>query len=123
MVLDKEEQILRMQWHGFVPTDVVINAYIELGRYMKINQYVPLKGLVDLTYAEGSFERHNDWMIKEYLPKAVEYGYYRTAFVRSKDYFPNLALIFFEEENEKNLKEHEMKIFNTAEDAEIWLKS
>ena len=82
-----------------------------------------LKALVDLTSFEGGFEEHNDWMVREYWVKAMQYGYSQTAFVKSNDYTTNLSLIFLKDENEQCLKEHEIRIFETAEEAEKWLKN
>jgi hypothetical protein len=120
---DEHYQILFLAWFGSVSIDTILNAYVELGNYHKKQQFRILRALVDLTYLEGSFEPHNDWMLKDYWHKAMRYGYYRTAFIKSKDYFSNLSLALLTEENNKWLAGHEIKIFDNVEDAEAWLKS
>ncbi len=120
---DTASQILYATWYGYVPIDVLVDAYIAIAKYLRVHSYVVLKGLTDLTNSEGSFESHNEWMVKEYLPKAIKYGYSKTAFVNPNDYFVNLSLEFFEEESEKYLQGHKAKIFDTTEAAEAWLKS
>ncbi len=120
---DIHSRILYMTWFDYIPLDILIEAYMMMGRHLKKNNFIALKGLSDLTYSVGSFDESSEWMVKEYLPRAIQYGYHKTAFVKSKDFFVNLSLEFFDEENTKHLVGHILQVFETFEQADAWLKS
>lgn len=120
---DIESHIAYMTWYDYIPLDVLIEAYLTMGRHFKANNFVALKGLSDLTLSTGSFDQSSEWMVKEYLPRAIQRGYHKTAFVKSKDFFVNLSLEFFDEENTMHLVGHTLQVFETFEQADAWLKS
>ncbi|TAF63376.1 MAG: hypothetical protein EAZ55_13875 [Cytophagales bacterium] len=117
--IDAPTQLIIYTWHLFVPVEAIINTYIAVGKFIYAHQLKIIKGVSDLQYSEGSFEQHNDWMSREYLPKSIKHGYKATAYVKPQDFYTALALELFLENNPEG---HQYKILNTKEEALEWLK-
>lgn len=114
-----EKEMIEYHWTSFAPFETLVEAYLVVGRFLRQHHYTITKGLNDLSQTEGSFDEHNEWMAKVYLPKAIERGYRCTAFVKSADLYAQLALDFFLDNNPEG---HTFEVFEDDEEAKKWLE-
>lgn len=116
---ETEYKLAIQTWYGFMPYQKVIEVYLLIAQYAFMHKQPIFGSLTDLRQQEGSFDESNDWLINEYMPKAVKYGFKYAATVRPQDFYAQLAL---EEVKAMNQLFH-TKDFENFDEAYQWVTS
>lgn len=87
-----EYKISIQTWFDFLPEDDIIRVYKQIAAFAMQKQQPIRVGIANLLDYDGSFHLSNDWVINNYMAKAVKVGFQYSFFVKSKDLFAQLAL-------------------------------
>lgn len=118
----KEYQLAIQTWQEFLHEDQIIEIYQHMAVFAK-NKLQPIAmSISNLQNYDGSFHLSNEWMANFYIPKAVQFGYRYMFFVKSKDFFANLALEDAVEELSQVKDLSEINIFDSLEEAMVYSK-
>ncbi|AFM05025.1 hypothetical protein Fleli_2668 [Bernardetia litoralis DSM 6794] len=116
-----DKQIIYSKWicDGITVNQIQKGAMIML-QQLKDNKvsYV----LNDNRELIGAWDEANDWIAKEWIPKAVEIGLKKFAHIISDDLFSHLSAEFMEDNMNTLQNEFQMRLFNSYEDAINWLQ-
>jgi len=105
-------------WKSFSHDEQVRAIYEYKAAFSFQNKQQVFGSITDLSETDGSFDGSSEWLIKEYMPKAVKYGYKYNATIHAKDFYAQLAY----EELEEIERDFEMMLFEDHETALNWLK-
>ena len=115
---DQSLNAVVMNWRGYFTSD----QFREGTEYMldtliQHNCNRVLAAVRDLVLISADDQ---EWLMRKFVPRAIQFGFRSVAIVRPQSYFGNVAIERVTENvNTKNLT---VSIFDTTEDAVGWLK-
>lgn len=112
--------IINDTWFGIV-LDKEYIAFLEGIYYDIFTKFKLSKKLCNIKKLDSSFDGINDWFSKTYNPKLIERGLKYNALVMPEELCAQLSVAFYIEEV-SSLK-LENKIFDSKEEALLWLES
>lgn len=115
IIYDTQNNWLEVFWKGYLIEDVLKSSSEKI--LEAIEQYKVMKLLVSHQAVKGTWTNSNEWVKKEWTPKAIEAGIKHIAIVYSEDVFAKYAL----NDMVKNASKSLVSIFGTIEEAQDWL--
>jgi hypothetical protein len=85
-------KLAKQRWQNYVPDADVIAIYQYIAQFAFQHQQAIIGSISDILNIEGSFDGSNEWLMKEYMPLSVKYGFRFAATVRPLDFYAQLAL-------------------------------
>jgi hypothetical protein len=85
-----------------------------------IRDFRPRKWLADISMMEGNFEFTKEYIPRQIIPKAMEYGLQCEALVLPHNIF---TLLSVQETHLDEINHFELRMFATVNDAKVWLTS
>lgn len=113
----EDTQAVVMHWIGFCNSEelkVGMEAGLELLQEKKTHRWI-----ADASQMEGGFDEANDWLEKDWTPRAQKAGLSTVAFVVS----PSIANEFSTNEYAERNANLENPHFKTQEEAKAWIKN
>jgi hypothetical protein len=118
---DAEQEWVYVSWRGYQTIE-----QIKTGMEAQLKAIFSKKcrvSLSDLRQAKGTFTAANDWIEKDWLPRALSGGYRASAMLYSPDVFTKFAMNDLNQRYEKSKPSHfDMRYFFDEEPAIEWLK-
>jgi hypothetical protein len=105
------------RWYGYIADEDVKSIYGIIAKFAFEHKQKIVGSVTDLSATEGSFAGTNEWLITEYMPISVKYGFRVAANIRANDLYANLALEDLYELHP--IFEHQ--IFDTFEEGYTWI--
>jgi hypothetical protein len=85
-------KLAKQTWQNYIPDADVIAIYQYVAQFAFQHQQPIIGSISDLINIEGSFDGSNEWLMKEYMPISVKYGFRFAATVRPLEFYAQLAL-------------------------------
>jgi hypothetical protein len=89
---DPQYKLSLQIWKNYVLEKDVIDIYKYVAQFAYEHQQVIVGSLSDLSIIQGDISGSNRWLMKEFMPISVKYGFRFAATVRPEDFFVELAL-------------------------------
>lgn len=118
--IQQPNQILVMQWKGFVKADLIKEGHEDALRYIQQYQF---KGIVeDVVDFSGPFTEVNEWFIQYWVPQALQRGLKKAAVLMNKNLFTQLSVEALKENPAFKQLGLGYRIFGELEEALSWLE-
>lgn len=114
---DEGAHAVIMNWIGFCNTEE-LKAGMEVGLEL-LQEKNTHRWIADASQMEGGFDEANDWLEKDWTPRAQAAGLAAVAFVLSPDAFNEFSTNEYAERNTDLENPH----FKTQEEAKEWIKN
>ncbi|MCU0446007.1 MAG: hypothetical protein MUE85_13940 [Microscillaceae bacterium] len=79
-------------WQNYVPDADIIAIYQKIAQFAFQNQQPIIGSITDILGIDGSFDGTNEWLMREYMPISVKYGFRFAATVQPLEFYAQLAL-------------------------------
>jgi hypothetical protein len=79
-------------WKNYVSEQDVVAIFKYLAQFAFEHRQTIVGSLSDLSLIAGDISGANKWLLREYMPNAVKYGFRFAATVRPEDFFVELAI-------------------------------
>ncbi len=114
-----DDQVLIMQWKGFVNAELIKEAHEKVLVLIKDNRITGIvEDVVDFT---GPFTEVNQWFITQWVPAALKLGLKKAAVLMSASIFTQLSVEMLKENPEFKKLGLGYQVFGQMEKASAWL--
>ena len=110
-------QLAIQTWYGFIHPDTIIEIYKYIAKFAYEHKQPIYGSITDLIGIEGSFDSTNDWVVNEYMPRAVKYGFRLAGIIQPQEFYAQLAL----EDMEEIKRGYQTKIFDNFDECYSWI--
>ena len=110
----EEKKRIIFKFEGIANIDEAKSMYIKVMEFMKAHKTIAF--INDLRKLKGTFTKLNSWVVEQMKP-AIQMGLKYDAMVVNNDIFTSFAI----DDLMKKVSVLEIQLFQTMEDAEIWL--
>lgn len=115
----RKDNVLIMEWKGFVKADLIKEAHEKALSVIKENN---VTGLVeDVVNFTGPFTEVNQWFISYWVPAALKVGLKKAGVLMSSSYFTQLSVEQLKENSEFKRLGLGYRIFGEMNKATDWL--
>lgn len=115
---DPEVHCLVVEWRGYIPTEKFRLLAARIPEFLKATGTTKI--LADDSLLESMLATEQEWIIRQWLPHAIEMGYKTCALIRSHSYFTRVIV----EENVKKMSSAvSVEFFDNRSEAKKWLRT
>lgn len=104
-------------WYGFILPPTIIDIYQAIAKFAFERKQAIHGSITDLREIEGSFDSTNEWLVNEYMPRAVKYGFRVAGIIQAQDFYARLAT----EDLEEMKSNYKTKHFENFEECYAWI--